>query len=505
MLIEEDDDEFDSEPCPICGEDDNEDDFLGCDGCSTEYHSYCVDLTSIPHGHWFCEQCTIERTSEGASANIPAPRPRNAADRRTRSQQRRVRNRTRASTSTWARLWQSVQVGTHIDLDFPFDEGSSPERTSREQRERSQRRDFRQWERRFQVAERQGAANRFREAASTLLDIRAPRERPNPPEPESQEEIRAWNALEKAKQIQMDPSPNKRKRKSATTSPSDVESVPKPERPLKRPRTRRNEELAGSSSDVPAESSNSRRNSVAGPSSSHIPGTVLSKGPSFLQSLLQEVEASAAPDETKGQTRPPFPSATGNSSPRVSSPGASPPASNHASPRALSTTPPPHNATRPLSPFSLTSKVEPIFPPPEFSPSRASPEPTTSHQTTHDSRHPTTDRRHSPNAARQPRSRTQQSPSSSPPRSAENSPSRINLSLSAKSELQSMVTAALKPHYKSNEITNDQYTAINRNISRMLYDKVGEDGKVNGEDRENWEQLASDEVTKAVQALKIAA
>ncbi len=68
-----------------------------------------------------------------------------------------------------------------------------------------------------------------------------------------------------------------------------------------------------------------------------------------------------------------------------------------------------------------------------------------------------------------------------------------------------MVTAALKPHYKSNEITNDQYTAINRNISRMLYDKVGEDGKVNGEDRENWEQLASDEVTKAVQALKIAA
>ena len=65
-----------------------------------------------------------------------------------------------------------------------------------------------------------------------------------------------------------------------------------------------------------------------------------------------------------------------------------------------------------------------------------------------------------------------------------------------------MVTAALRPHYKNNALNNDQYTYINRNISRMLYDKAGENGKVNGEARESWEKLASDEVAKAVQALK---
>ena len=496
MLIEDDDEDFDSQPCPVCGYDDNEDDFLECDGCGTEYHTYCVDLTSIPHGHWFCEQCTIERATEGAFPNPAPQRPHNTADRRTRSQQRRARNRNQASSSGWARVWQSVWDRLNLDLDFPFDEGPNSERTSRGQLERSRRRDFRQWERRVQVAERQGAANRFRDAASTLLDIRTPRERPEPPEPESQEELRAWNALEKAKQIQMDPSPSRRKRKSATTSPSDLEPTPKPERPLKRPRTRRNEELAGSSSDVPAEPSNSRRNSAAGPSS-HTPVAVRVKGPSFLQSLLKEVEASAAPDETKGQSRPTLPSATGNSSPRVSSPGASPPASNHASPRALSTTPPPHAAARPLSPLSLTSKVEPIFPQPEFSPNKATPELSTTQRTTIEPRHPTND-------TRQSRTRTQQSPGSSPPRSVDNSPSRINLSLSAKSELQSMVTAALRPHYKSNAVNNDQYTDINRNISRMLYDKVGEDVKVSGEARETWERLASDEVAKAVQALKTA-
>ena len=496
MLIEDyEDDEFDSQPCPVCGSDENEDDFHGCDGCGMEYHTYCVDLTSIPHGHWFCEQCTIERASDIAIPNSRTRRAHNATVRRTRSQQRRVRNRNQASSSNWARVWQSVRDSLNLDLDFPFDEESNSERASREQRERSQRRDFRLWERRFHVAEMQGAANRFRDAASTLLDIRTPRERPEPPEPESQEEIRAWNALEKAKQIQMDPSPNRRKRKSATTSPSDREPTPRPERPLKRPRTRRNEELAGSSSDVPAESSNSRRSSTAGPSSSHTPVAVRAKGPSFLQSLLKEVEASAAPDETKGQTRPTQSSATGNSSPRVSSPGASPSASNHASPRALSRTPPPHTATRPLSPFSLTSKVEPIFPPPEFSPNKAPPEPSSFHRTTHEPRHTSND-------ARQSRPRTQQSPGSSPPRSVDNSPSRINLSLSAKSELQSMVTAALRPHYKNNALNNDQYTDINRSISRMLYDKVGEDGNVNGEARESWEKLASDEVSKAVLALK---
>ena len=65
-----------------------------------------------------------------------------------------------------------------------------------------------------------------------------------------------------------------------------------------------------------------------------------------------------------------------------------------------------------------------------------------------------------------------------------------------------MVSKALKPHYDNSAVNKDQYTDINRSVSRMLYNKVGEDGNVNGEARESWERLANEEVAKAVQALK---
>lgn len=499
MLLDDDDD-LDSQPCPICGEDDNEDHLLSCDGCSVEYHTYCVDLESIPVGHWFCETCATQRAIESACPTRPAQRSHNTVDRRTRGQRRRFRNRNQPSSSSWARVWQSVWDRLNIDLDFPFDEGSSSSETNRAQRALSNRGDIRQWERRLQVAERQGGTNRFRDTASTLLDIRAARERPEPPEPESNEEIRAWNALDKAKEIQLDPTSNKRKRKSATASPSDADPAPQPQRPLKRPRTRRNPEVTDPSSDIPAEAVQ-RQRFIAGPSNSNQPEAssagVQGNGPSFLQSLLKEVESSAAPDETKGQTRPSLLTITGHSSPQISSPGASPTTSNHASPRALSTTPPPFPSTRPASPFSLTSKVEPIFPPPEFSPIRSPSEPPPAHRTFNDSRYSMRD-------ARPSRPSTQISPGSSPPRSEDTSPSRINMSLEAKSDVQRMVSAALKPHYKSNTVSKDQYTDINRNISRMLYDKVGDAGNFNGDARENWERLASDEVAKAVESLKAA-
>lgn len=75
------------------------------------------------------------------------------------------------------------------------------------------------------------------------------------------------------------------------------------------------------------------------------------------------------------------------------------------------------------------------------------------------------------------------------------------MSLSAKSDVQKMVSAALKPYYKNQEVSKDQYTDINRNISRMLYEKVGDSGIHDNEAREGWEKVASEEVAKAVQSL----
>ncbi len=497
ILIEEFDDDLDSQPCPICGDDDNEDQLLACDGCSEEYHTYCVDLEEIPVGHWFCEPCATQRAIDSVCPR-PSQRSHHTADRRTRGQRRQLRTRNQASSSSWARVWQSVWDRLNLDLDFPFDEGSNSLYTGASQETIQDRREFRQWERRLQVAERLGGRNRFRDTASTLLDLRTTRERPAPPEPESNEEIRAWNALDKAKEIQLDPTPNPRKRKSANTSPSDQDPAPTQQRPFKRPRTRRTIDLGESSCDapsevsargrVPAKSVNSQRPDVGGPT----PG---GNGPSFLQSLLKEVESSAAPDETKGQTRPSMISITGHSSPQVSSPGASPTTSTYASPRALSRTPPPFPSNRPGSPFSLTSKVEPIFPPPEFSPERSPVEFYSGHRIYPESRV-------NVNEVRPSRSRFQASPYSSLSRSEETSPTRINMSLSAKSDVQKMVSGALKPYYRSNAVSKDQYTDINRSISRMIYEKIGDAGSVNGDARESWERLASDEVAKAVESLK---
>lgn len=73
---------------------------------------------------------------------------------------------------------------------------------------------------------------------------------------------------------------------------------------------------------------------------------------------------------------------------------------------------------------------------------------------------------------------------------------------SLKSDLQKMVTVALKPYYHSNAVSKDQYTEINRNVSHMLYAKVGEKRSIDDETQKTWERLASDEVAKAVMSLK---
>jgi len=501
MFIEELDDELEFVPCSICGEDDNEDVLILCDGCEVASHTYCLDMDSVPVGHWFCHDCENQRALDYMCPLQPPQRPHHPPDRRTRGQERRLRTRSQAS---WARVWQTVWDRLNLDLDFPYDDSHSGSQIRVSRREQtSERRDFREWERRLQVAERQGGANRFRDTASTLLDRHSLRNRRKTSEPESGEEIRAWNALEKAREIQSNSTPTKRKRKSATASPSDMEPAPQPERRLKRPRTRRTQDVGEASVDAATSSSATRRRSLprAMTSNSRInPDTSSgSNGPSFLQSLLIEVEASAAPDETKGQTRPtslyaPTPSAE-YSSPYPSSPRLSPSSSNHPSPRALSTTPPPFPITRPGSPTPLTSKVEPIFPRLEFSPSRSPLLEVTHHEPREDEL-PSLPRFASQNLTGYPTATA-----SSPSASGEVSPARANMSFSAKTDLQRIVSGALKPHYKAKAVSKDQYTDINRNISRLLYNHVGNIDALDGAGREKLEKFATEEVSKAIEAL----
>ena len=476
MIVDEPYDEPEDRPCPVCRDDDNEDVLLACDGCDAYYHTYCVGLEDVPYGAWFCDTCETQRAMDSVnpmSAERPAQRPQNLSNRRTRAQQRQQFRRNQASSSSWARVWQSVWDHLNLDLDFPFDETSGA--TSFSERQLHD-----EWYRRSEVAEMQGGRNRFRDTAPTLLNRRIRRTPSQQPEPESQEEILAWNAFEKAREIERDPTP-KRKRKSATTSPCEPESSAPLERPLKRPRTRRTQEQA---QIVSTSTPDSRRSSTAGPSSA-VPS---STGPSLLQSMLRKIEESTPVDEVSRQTPTRLsinPNGT-HSSTRPSSPGpSSPTGSNHASPRARSLTPPPSTSPRPSSPLSLTSKIEPIFPPAAFSPERSPGEPSVSHNTN--------------DPHRQPRKLRQDS---SPPRSEETSPTRPNLPYATKADLQKMVTIALRPHYQRNSVSKDQYTDINRNVSRKLYDRVGDSGHVDGIEREAYERLANDEVAKAVEGLQ---
>jgi hypothetical protein len=67
-----------------------------------------------------------------------------------------------------------------------------------------------------------------------------------------------------------------------------------------------------------------------------------------------------------------------------------------------------------------------------------------------------------------------------------------------------MVSVVLKPLYVMKEISKDEYTAINRDISRLMYDKVGDAGAealTNQETREKWQKLAGDEVNNAVKTI----
>ena len=499
MFTDDVEDDFELQPCPLCGEDDNEDHLLGCDGCGVDYHTYCVDLDEIPLGHWFCEACDTTRAIESVAHPASRVQPQhNTGDRRTRAQRRTARG-VSSSTSTgsgWARVWQSVWDRLNLDLDFPYDGGSNASRANRSQIAIAQQQE---WRRRLRVAETQPGPNRFRDTAPTLLDIRNPHgHSQQPPSPaESPDEIRAWNSLEKAKREEANQVPNRRKRKSVTTSPSDADPTPQPEQPerqLKRPRTRRNLDHVEPQPDTPIDPPISRRSSVTASTSSRLPDTSDlalrgdGQGPSFLQSLLKEVESSAVSDHTKRRNHPTLSTTTGRSSPQLLSPGISPTTSNHGSPRALSATPPP-SILRPGSPLSPTSKVEPYLPS-DFSPS--SPEPPL---------RPAIEG-HNSEATHTSRPRHQSPRASSPPRSTNVSPSRLTMSLSAKSDLQKMVTAALKPYYRTKAVNKDQYTDINRDVSRMLYDSVGDQERINDTNREKWERVATDEVAKAVKTLQ---
>ncbi|KAK0099498.1 hypothetical protein ONS96_008335 [Cadophora gregata f. sp. sojae] len=460
---------------------------LLCDACDAPYHTHCTGLDRVPNGHWFCMECEHEGAYERAASPSGTPLRGRLAPR-TLATVRRARHRTRADhwQGAWSMLSRRIHDVSGLDLDFSDDDQNlSDYRVSQHRTDDEQRR-FSQWQRRINIATRQGARDAFRAAVPSSI-------RPETPV-ESIEETRAWNAFEKAKEMDT-ASPNRRKRKSrsVTASPCEGPSVPaEPERKLKRPRTRRVLDRPESAAS-PSVASSSRpisSNRSGSPSTRHLNDA--NGQPSFLSSLLKEVEMHHGSDDERST----YSSTTISAPNRVtspidySSPAASPTSSSpYHTPRAMSTTPPPHFTDRSRSPLTLTSHIEPIFPPANYSPNRSSPDNKTEHD--HQCSSPTTE-------IRQPRPR--QRPVKLP-RSEDSSPVRAAMSIEAKEDINKIVKSALAPHWKAAALTKEQYADINRDISRKLYEIAAEQ-RINDDSGHELGKIATTEVANAVKSLK---
>jgi hypothetical protein len=68
-----------------------------------------------------------------------------------------------------------------------------------------------------------------------------------------------------------------------------------------------------------------------------------------------------------------------------------------------------------------------------------------------------------------------------------------------------MVKLALGSRYRNKEITKDEYTDINKDVSRKLYGLVVDASALADQrEREKWQAIADDEVAKAITSLAVA-
>ncbi|KAK0392829.1 hypothetical protein NLU13_2323 [Sarocladium strictum] len=515
-------DEEEGNPCPICNSAEREDVLLLCDSCDAAYHTHCIGLEEIPAGDWYCLECahlfqlTDEpRGPDAATSNAPRPRqvrrPAARAARgdhvRTRARQRRARRQARNAEwqGAWGQFSGRFYEMSELDLDNFDDEDEDLEQFRRFQQ--LDRRELQRWQQRMNIAQRLGARESFVSNIPPQISERLQPAAPPSPPRETEEERRAWIAFERARDLeenggQSSASSRKRKNRSVTASPA--EPVQEPERKLKRPRTRRIPTQSEGSTSVPSPApvagssvGTHVTNGAVPASGSHsspirngVSSRPISDEPPLVSSLLKELEPHGGSDDesltiTAGW-RPPV---------GASSPVLSPTTSAHSSPRALSLTPPPFPTGRPTSPtLSLSTHIEPNYPPANYSPSRSH-----SDSESRPSRHEGRSLELRQPRPRRPRPRPRPQ---AVPRAINRSPPQATITQDDKKNINEFVRTALRPHWHAQKLTTEQYATINRDISRKLYDEVKDAASLDEESRRLWEKRATQEVAQAVSELQ---
>ncbi|KAF5020754.1 hypothetical protein F66182_7214 [Fusarium sp. NRRL 66182] len=535
----EEDEEEQGNPCPICNSSEREDVLLLCDSCDAAYHTHCIGLDDIPDGEWYCMECShlFQLVQEPESAEpadrsprpprVRRPNPRNGRGYHVRTRERLRRARRQARNVEWQGAWGQFSGRFYEMSDLDLDNHDNEDEDLEQYRRFQEvgRRELERWQQRMDIARRLGARDVF---ANNIPPAISERLQPAPePVQETADERRAWGALDRARETE-EPSTNSRKRKGRSVTASPCEPAQEPERKLKRPRTRRLPTQNG-------EGSSSVSSPAPGPSTARVAnGTTSRNGvagngsidPPLVSSLLKELEPSNMSEDETSTTANGWRYPAEASSPALS-PAISPSPSAFSSPRALSITPPPllNLNGRPTSPtLSLSSTIQPRYLPANYSPTRSSRDhsPRASHDHSARGGHdqsPRPNHDHSPRVThdqsdsetrpnklpesrpleiRQPRPRR---PSQVPAQSKDQSPTEINITQEDKISINEIVKGALRPHWRSRRLTPEQYSVINRDISRKLYDEVKGAALLNDEARRQWQTRATREVAQAVAEL----
>jgi hypothetical protein len=74
--------------------------------------------------------------------------------------------------------------------------------------------------------------------------------------------------------------------------------------------------------------------------------------------------------------------------------------------------------------------------------------------------------------------------------------------MAVKTDIQKLVGAALKPYYHGKVVSKEEYTDINRAVSRMFYEQIGETDSLEAGARADLEKSAKDEVRRAIDKFK---
>ncbi|KAF7554259.1 hypothetical protein G7046_g6861 [Stylonectria norvegica] len=547
-------------PCPICNSAEREDILLLCDSCDAVYHTHCVGLDYIPDGDWYCMECShLFQLTDGPDPEVPEPadvsepsqpsprpqyarrpNPRDTRGYHVRTRARLRRARRQARNVEWQGAWGEFSGRfydmSELDLDNHDDEDEDLEQYRRFQALRQ--RELERWQQRMDIAHRLGARDAFANNIPPAISERlqsAPE-----PIPESRDERRAWGALDRARAAEESttaPASRKRKARSVTASPREP-AVQEPERKLKRPRTRRLPNQVGEASTsvpspLPTAASTARPPNGANGSSSRSDAAGPNiNDPPLVSSLLKELEPNGTSDDEAAATPIEwrFP-------PEASSPVMSPSPSAYSSPRALSRTPPPiPSAGRLASPaMSLSTNIQPRYPPANYSPTRRGSDHSDSETRPSriENRSPVA-RPHRPDnspsesrairtenwlaehsvetssngtngAESRPLELRQPQPRRPRPiiaRREEQSPPRWTMTQEEKKSINEIVKNALRPHWRAQKLTTEQYAAINRDISRKLYDEVKSAASLDEDARRLWEKRATREVAQALAELQ---